>query len=146
MWRQALWNKQGAPSMNDNMAGNDTSMFPTDTRLITEVRQGMMVRDVTGQELGTVEQVKIGDPEAATARGTYSPPDDLVTDALAAMFGGGTDVPQPKRSQLLRYGFIKIDGPGLSDTDRFVRSDKIKDVSGDTVTLAVSKDQLMLEQ
>jgi hypothetical protein len=56
------------------------------------------------------------------------------------------DVPGPLRAQLLRYGFVKVDGPGLTDTDRYVRSDRIASVSGDTVTLSVSKDRLAEEE
>ena len=124
---------------------NDGSLFPADDRPISRVRVGMTVRDASGQDLGTVERVEIGDPDAATTQGNAPAHHDIVTDFAAAAFGGDAEVAEPKRSQLLRYGFIRIDGPGLTDTDRFVRSDKIENVAGNTVTLSVTKDQLPAE-
>ncbi len=45
------------------------------------------------------------------------------------------DVPEPLRSQLLRTGFIKVDGSGLADADRYIGADRISEVSGATVRL-----------
>ncbi len=39
----------------------------------------------------------------------------------------------------------KVDGPGFTDTDRYVRADVIRAVSDDTVILSVRKDQLPKE-
>lgn len=113
---------------------------------IAQVREGMQVVDVHGEELGTVEFVKMGDPEAATTRGSAQPSNDLVEIVAEAFTGGEPELPEPKRAQLLRYGFIKIDGPDFSDTDRYVRSDRIREVSADTVFLTVSKEQLPSEE
>ncbi len=126
-------------------ARNNDSLFAADDRPIVQVRAGMTVRDARGQDLGTVERVEIGNPDAATTRGNASAHHDIITDVISAALGGDADVPEPKRSQLLRYGFIRIDGPGLTDTDRFVRSDHIANVSGNTVTLSVTKEQLLTE-
>lgn len=131
--------------MNDNTTRQNDHLFQMDGDLVAMVREGMQVEDARGHRLGTVERVKMGDPEAATARGATGPVGhNIVTDVLVAVFGD-VDVPEPKRSQLLRYGFIRVDGSGLTDADRFVRADKIKQVRNDTVTLAVSKEQLLEE-
>jgi hypothetical protein len=132
--------------MHDNTTRHGDQLFAMDADLIAMVQEGMTVQDVTGEELSTVERVKMGDPDAATTRGSTNQRDASAVDILASVFGGGTDVPEPKRSQLLRYGFIRIDGAGLTDSDRFVRADKIKQVAGDIVTLAISKQQLLTEQ
>lgn len=132
--------------MHDNTTQHGDQLFAMDADLIAMVREGMTVQDVTGEELGTVERVKMGDPDAATTRGSANQRDAPIVDIVASAFGAGDDVPEPKRSQLLRYGFIRIDGAGLLDADRFIRADKIKHVAGDTVTLAVSKQQLLTEQ
>jgi uncharacterized protein YrrD len=50
------------------------------------------------------------------------------------------------RDQLIRDGFVKIDGPGLFHTNRYVRSDHIASVKDDTVTLSVRKDELSQER
>ena len=113
------------------------------TALLELVREGMKVVDLTGETVGTVEYLRMGDPEAATTAGNdFKDPGLLGHLALAFGDEREPDVPEPKRSQLQRYGFIKIDGPGWTDTDRYVRSDRIESVSGETVTLSVSKDQL----
>ncbi len=113
---------------------------------LQEVRSGMRVVDAAGNEIGTVETVKMGDPEAVTTRGSASVPTDPVVAIAASVFGYEADVPEAKRSQLLRYGYIKVDGAGLSDSDRYVRGDRVRGVSGDTVILSVSKDRLIDEQ
>ncbi len=89
--------------------------------LIDQVREGMTVVDVADERLGTVAYVRRGDPRAvAPASGDDEPA-----------------VPEPERSELLRCGFIKIEGPDLSDTDRYVKGDRIAAVSGDTVRLTL---------
>ncbi len=132
--------------MHDNTSRNEEHLFGDSIGLIARVREGMLVRDADGNELGTVDYIQMGNPDAVTPRGTTAAPDDLFTVAVKSIFGGQADVPEPKRSQLLRYGFVRVDGPDLSDTDRFIRSDQIKDVSEDTVWLRVAKDQLTTEQ
>jgi hypothetical protein len=113
---------------------------------IAQVHEGMMVVDLTGRTLGTVELVRMGDPDAVTTHGNEPVPAEVVEAVGAAVFGHEPEVPEPKRSQLIRLGFIKIDGPGLSDTDCYVRSDHISAVSGERIVLAVSKEQLLVEQ
>ncbi|HEV8638405.1 MAG TPA: hypothetical protein VG370_29680, partial [Chloroflexota bacterium] len=46
-----------------------------------------------------------------------------------------SEVAQPIRADLLRVGFVKVDGPNLFDTDRYVRADVIEAVEGDTVRI-----------
>ena len=112
---------------------------------LKRVRTGMRVVDVAGNEIGTVDDVKMGNPEAASTSGSGSVPTDLVTAFTTSAFGFAADVPEPKRSQLLRYGYVKIDGSGLGDSDRYVRGDRVRDVSDDTVILSVGKDRLIGE-
>jgi hypothetical protein len=132
--------------MYDNTTRNEDQLFHDEAEPIAQVREGMTVVDAAGEELGTVEHVKMGNPEAATTGGNAQGYTDPVIEIAATAFGAGADVPEPKRSQLLRYGFIRIDGAGLSDSDRFVRSDKIQRVVGSTVYLTASKSQLVEEQ
>ena len=121
----------------------------SEARLIERVTEGMTVVDLGGEKVGKVEYVQFGDPQAITTAGN----EDQAGDAgplgvLGRAIGGGAgepDVPEPARSQLLRQGFLKVDGPGLTDTDRYVRSDLIDKVAEDTVTIRVGKDQLPRE-
>ena len=92
--------------------------------LIDQVREGMTVVDVAEQELGTVAYVGRGDRQGRSANTGM---DDE----------GEPDMPEPERSELLRSGFIKVEGPVLTDGDRYVKSDRIAAVSGDTVRLTL---------
>jgi len=118
------------------------------TEPIALVREGMTVVDANGERIGPVEYVQMGDPEAVTTAGEGPEPSWPIAlgDALVDKFDE-PDVPEPLRSQLLRYGFIKIDGPGpdFFDTDLYVRADAITEVSGDTVKLSVRKERLIKE-
>ena len=113
---------------------------------IEDVRPGMAVVDAAGERLGTVELVRMGDPSAATAR-TYEQPTaaGIVGQVLDAFAIEEPDVPEPLRSRLLQAGYVKVDGPGLTGSDRYVRADQIAAVNDDTVRLTVAKSQLPVE-
>jgi hypothetical protein len=111
--------------------------------IINQVHHGMRVVDASGEEIGNVEDIKLGDPRAATVSPASQPDPGLI----AAFFGGvEPDVPEPLRSRLLRFGYVKVDGKGWIDTDRYITADKIASVTGDTVTLTVDKDRLLEER
>jgi hypothetical protein len=107
----------------------------------------MHVLDAAGDEVGRVQLVQMGDPETVTVSDTDKPRDiiGVVGDALFPN-EREPDVPEPLRSRLRRSGYIKIDGPDLMDTDRYVGSDRVRDVSEDRVRLSVRKDQLAREE
>ena len=136
------------PSMsNDATAASTptTDSMMTDwaaNEIINLVREGMTVVDAAGEKLGSVDHVKMGDPGAATV-GADRPAPGLVDVFLG---GGEPDVPEPFRSRLLRLGYVKIDGTGWIDTDRYVTADLIGGVSGDTVRLTVDKEWLLSDQ
>lgn len=113
---------------------------------IDQVREGMRVLDDAGEDLGKVEHVRMGDPEAVTVGAEKSREGGIIQD-IAEAFGaeGEPDVPEPLRSRLLRGGYFKIDGKGWIDTDRYVSSEHIANVTGDTVTLTLLKDQILSE-
>jgi hypothetical protein len=93
--------------------------------------------------------VVMGDPEAATTAGNEPVRRGGIVGAVADVVRdvpGEPDVPDPRRSQLLRLGYVKVDGPGLAAPDRYVRADQIRDVSVDAVTLAVPRDEVSREQ
>jgi hypothetical protein len=114
--------------------------------MIEAVQPGMAVVDAAGERIGAVELVRMGDPAAATAR-TYERPTaaGIVGQVLDAFRIEEPDVPEPLRSRLLQAGYVKVDGPGLTGADRYVRADQIAAVDADTVRLTVAKDQLPIE-
>jgi hypothetical protein len=111
---------------------------------IARVQEGMHVADAAGQDVGRVELVQMGYPAAATTEGYDQQPRNPL-EYVAEAVGGERepDVPEPLRSRLVRGGFIKIDGPGLLEADRYVASEYVREVAGDTVRLSVRKDELI---
>ena len=100
------------------------------------VQSGMMVVDADGKEVGRVEYMELG-------YGDEEVPDDSLPDVfrsgVAALNdrAGEPQLPEPVRTQFRRYGFLKVDRPGLTDTDRYVRGDWVASVSGDRVRLTM---------
>jgi hypothetical protein len=131
--------------LNEEMIPASGSVFSTQP--IEHVREGMKVVDREGKQIGEVEYVKMGDPQAVTTAGNERETGGVVGQVAQTVFGDETepDLPEPKRAQLVRYGFLKVDGEGLFGADRYVRADQIANVSGERVILNVSKDELPRE-
>lgn len=116
---------------------------------LTQVQEGMKVYDRLHHEIGKVEYVKIGDDNPATpeseaaAPSTYRERDETLIDNLAEVFVPADEVPEEMRDRLMLEGFVRIDSKGLFSSDRYVMPGQIMSVSGDTVTLNVSKDELV---
>lgn len=135
-------------------------MYSEDSEPISRVVRGMAVVDCTGVEVGKVESVTMGDPEAADTQGldtgtgagggaviSQSAIESLgVVGALAdSVFGSEPDVPGPMAARLIRLGYVKVDARGLLEADRYVASDEVAEVVDDTVVLTVPKDRLTAE-
>ena len=123
-------------------------MSVTNLGPIEMVREGMTVVDSTGEKVGKVEGLKMGDPEAVTGQGNELQDTGLLGNIAQAFAGDERepDVPGPLRAQLLRSGYIKVDGGFLIETDRYVPADRIASVQGDTVHLTMPKDRLIKEE
>jgi hypothetical protein len=142
----AMTDRTGETGQSSAEIGSDES---PSTRLLERVHEGMAVVDAAGERLGRVEDVVMGDPEAATTQGNEAVRRGGIVGAVADAVRdvpGEPDVQEPRRSQLLRLGYLKVDGPGLLAPDRYVRADQIRGVSADTVTLAVPRDAVSREQ
>jgi hypothetical protein len=129
---------------------NQTPIFPTPP--LERVREGMTVIDETDRQLGTVRRIRMGDPQAVTTRGedTHQGEPGVIAAPAggtsgSAAFGavvpfleGGLDglnLPDQLQRELLRTGFIEVDGHELEGAQRYVPGDRIVDVSDDTVRL-----------
>jgi hypothetical protein len=120
-------------------------MYPDKAGPIAKVVNGMTVVDRAGAEIGKVELVKMGDPEAVTSAGQNVGDSEGVVHVLAeSIFGAEPDVPGPIAARLLRLGYLKVDGKGL-EADRYVASDQIGEVDQGVVRLNVVKDELSRE-
>jgi hypothetical protein len=127
----------------------NTSGFGTDNGSaddpVAQVREGMRVVDSTGADVGTAEMVKLGDPEAVTPQGQTAGTSGLM-DSMAQAFGGGEPrVPDELAARMLRVGFVKVDGPGLLDRDRYVPADQVASVVDGVVHLTVAREALVRE-
>jgi hypothetical protein len=128
----------------------------SDNKLIEKVYDGMRVFDSAGKDLGKVEFVRMGDPEAVTTAGqehSMFAPGAARVAGRNELLGEHDDadepeLPEPERSSMLRMGFFKVESGGflgIGEKERYVRADLIADVSGDRVTLAVTAEQLPSE-
>jgi hypothetical protein len=100
---------------------------------ITQVREGMPVVDASGEHIGTVDFVKLGDPEAVTAQGEEPE-------------GSEPHIVGELRDRLLRLGFIKIDRKGLLRADAYAAADEIDRVQDGTVHLLVPDKALLKDE
>jgi hypothetical protein len=114
--------------------------------VLEKISEGMKVLDNANHEIGTVEWVKFveedeaGNPVAADI--DQPERDKTLVDNLADAFRGD-ELPDVLQKRLLHDGFIRMDGKGLFASDRYVLPDQIAQVTGDSVLLNVSKDELV---
>ena len=120
-------------------------LFPTS--LLDSVGEGMTVIDEHGRRLGTVARVHLGEPEAAPADVDQEDVglEEVVLTPLANPGGSGTtepsvplvdvdeDMPEEMREELLRAGFIVVEGPDVHGIARYVSANHLVEVTGDTV-------------
>ncbi|MEA2531642.1 MAG: hypothetical protein QOG89_3286 [Thermomicrobiales bacterium] len=117
----------------------------SDRQPIALVREGMKVVDAAGDEIGKVEFVKMGDPEAVAVNPADSTRGAGWLDAVGDVVAGrdADDLPETLAGEMLRVGYLRVDTKGWFSKDRFVPADAISGVAGDTVQLAVTKDELV---
>ena len=130
--------------MPQSVPPDEGSVFRVDP--IELVSQGMKVVDARDQEIGAVAFVKMGDPGSVTTAGTDYQTPGFVRDMARGVVGEEPDVPEALRAQLLRSGFLKVNGKGFNFfTGSYVPADRIARVSGDTVYLTITHDQTIEE-
>ena len=127
----------------------------SNNRLLNTIREGMEVRDSTGDRIGKVRRVQMGgvDPVDAEESAREAGPTNRDRDSygatllgdVARTFTRSDDMPDEVRLDLERKGYIQIDSSGILAADRYAAADQIAGVSGDTVTLAAHKDELPKE-
>jgi hypothetical protein len=115
---------------------------------LARVHEGMKVFDRMHHQIGTVEHVQMSDDNPSTAEAEAATPGkltarrDALIDNLAEAFVTD-ELPEEVREKLLQQGFVRIDSAGLFAADRYVTPDQIMSISGDALTLKVSKDELV---
>ncbi|MEU7820432.1 hypothetical protein [Catellatospora sp. NPDC049133] len=127
---------------------NGTGLVPgiDDPGPIGAVREGMHVLDSTGAELGTVQDVKIGDGAAITADGQrMSESVSLFGRIVQEAAGPEPDVEQELAELLLREGYVKIKSRMPLRRAHYAGAAQIAGVRDGVVTLNVPADHLAAE-
>lgn len=112
---------------------------------IAGVREGMTVLDAAGEDVGTVAEVSLGDPAAATAdgqRATGSGGVGGLVGAVVDAVGRDSDLPEGERDRLLRLGYVRVRGGPLGGS-RYAAGDEVAAVEGDVVRLSVPQERLV---
>ncbi|SDQ63191.1 hypothetical protein [Quadrisphaera sp. DSM 44207] len=111
--------------------------------VMDQVRVGMRVIDSTGADVGTVDDLKAGDPEALTSAGQEVDPGGGLLEDVARAFGSGPRVHPQAAERMLRVGYVRVDRSGVLSGHGYVEADRIRAVEGDAVHLSVPADQLL---
>jgi hypothetical protein len=119
--------------------------------LLNQIYEGMRVYDRTAEKIGTVEYVYLGDlTEADDEQGhrlwtpsVFGSHERSLIEEFARDVALTDALPDPLREQLLRHGFIRINSTGLFTADRYAKPEHIANVSDDSVTLRVTRDELI---
>ncbi|MEU4514363.1 hypothetical protein AB0G05_33100 [Nonomuraea wenchangensis] len=118
---------------------------------ISQVHTGMKVVDRDGKEVGTVELVKMGDPQAATTDGQQPDGQQIgrgpgFVPVLSDVFSHAEpDLPPVLAARLLRTGFVKVDGRGLFARDLYVAPEQVARIEDNVVHLSTDGDSLAKE-
>ena len=117
--------------------------YPSSDGPMPRITEGMDVIDSDGTKVGTVEEVRMGDPEAVEAEPAAADDPSVTVPPLAAVYLDGSGLHPDARARLARTGFVRVDAKGLFAGDRYVEPDQIADVSDDRGRLSVPRDQLL---
>lgn len=118
---------------------------PHDPALIAEVSPGMRVVDAKGDDVGTVDMVTLGDPNAVTVQppGGGAGVGGSVADLVSATAFTEPDVPADAAAHLQRTGYLRVSrAPGCAV---YVEAGQIADLD-DVVRLNVPVADLMPEE
>ena len=119
--------------------------------ILLQVYEGMTVHDQTGDKIGTVEYVYLGEvaeaPEdfgrgeqtSSTLISTEGSPIEEFAKAILLT----ERVSDRWRERLLSYGFIRINSTGFFTADRYAMPSQIATVADDRVMLCVNRNELI---
>ncbi|HEY0699460.1 MAG TPA: hypothetical protein VGD43_16815 [Micromonospora sp.] len=116
--------------------------MPTSPDPIAQVTSGMRVVDSAGDEVGTVADVRTGDPNAVAAQEPAHGHGVLGARIPHTEAGDEPHLPADLAAHLLRTGYVKVDGHGLLTRELYVEAGQIADVRADVVELTVPASEL----
>ncbi|MEV0721830.1 hypothetical protein AB0I37_03500 [Micromonospora purpureochromogenes] len=112
---------------------------------ISRVTTGMRVIDTAGVEVGTVDLVQRGDPNAVTVQAPTADPGGSLDELIESAAVEEPDVPADLAARLLRTGYLKVSTELARTGAVYVLADQIAAVDGQ-VRLAVGVGDLPPEE
>lgn len=105
---------------------------------LSHIVEGMNVYDSNGNEIGTVDSLRLGEGTIKTME------TDTVTiaDTISESLGGYKDLPTVLYARLYDKGFVRIKR-GFLRRDMLIETDQIDDISHDSLYLNVDESDLI---
>ncbi|MEH0842435.1 hypothetical protein V6U81_08600 [Micromonospora sp. CPCC 205711] len=114
--------------------------------VISRVTTGMRVVDTVGVEVGTVDLVQRGDPNAVTVQAPTADPGSSLDELIESAAVEEPDVPADLAARLRRTGYLKVSTELARTGAVYVLADQIATVTGDQVRLDVPVGDLPPEE
>ncbi|SIN29404.1 hypothetical protein [Micromonospora cremea] len=113
---------------------------------ISRITTGMPVIDPAGTEVGTVDLVQRGDPNAVTVQTPAADPGSSLDELIEATAVEEPDVPADLAARLLHSGYLKVSTELVDAGAVYVPADRIATVADGRVRLAVGVADLPAEE
>ncbi|MEU5788240.1 hypothetical protein ABZ754_10960 [Micromonospora purpureochromogenes] len=113
---------------------------------ISRVTTGMRVIDTAGVEVGTVDLVQRGDPNAVTVQAPTADPGGSLDELIESAAVQEPDVPADLAARLLRTGYLKVSTELARTGAVYVLADQIAAVTDGQVRLVVGVGDLPPEE
>ncbi|GAB3187111.1 hypothetical protein FHX75_12855 [Micromonospora palomenae] len=113
---------------------------------ISRVTTGMRVIDTAGVDVGTVDLVQRGDPNAVTVQAPTADPGGSLDELIESAAVEEPDVPADLAARLLRTGYLKVSTELARTGAVYVLADQIAAVTDGQVRLGVGVGDLPPEE
>ena len=119
----------------------------TQQGVISRITTGMRVIDSTGVEIGTVDLVQRGDPNAVTVQGPpTADPGSSLDELIESTAVEEPDVPADLAARLLHSGYLKVSTDLARIGAVYVLAERIATVTDDEVRVDVPVEDLPAEE
>ncbi|MEW2376904.1 hypothetical protein AB0883_12470 [Micromonospora sp. NPDC047812] len=113
---------------------------------VSRITTGMRVVDVDGTEVGTVDLVQRGDPNAVTVQAPTADPGSSLDELIESTAVEEPDVPADLAARLLHSGYLKVSTDLVRTGAVYVLAEQIAAVTDDQVRLDVPARDLPPEE
>ncbi|SCE83659.1 hypothetical protein [Micromonospora mirobrigensis] len=113
---------------------------------ISHVTTGMLVVDANGREVGTVDLVQRGDPNAVTVQAPTPDPGGSLNELIESAAVEEPDVPADLAARLLRSGYLKVSSDLARTGAVYVLAEQIGTIADGRVLLGVPAADLQPEE